>query len=102
MTLRWPERLSGSGLGGASPIEVEILAEKASALGRSGERVEMTLELLRLADRDSPDRHALLRDATEAVYGYFIQRELCGFRRHQDVIREYDIPNEVLVRLGAK
>ena len=45
---------------------------------------------------------SLLKRAAEAVYAYFIQRELCGMRRHQDVIREYRIPNEVLVRLGAK
>ena len=44
----------------------------------------------------------MLKRAAEAVYAYFIQRELCGMRRHQDVIREYQIPNAVLVRLGAK
>jgi hypothetical protein len=49
-----------------------------------------------------PDRAALLKAAAEAVHHYFIQRELCGLRRHNDVIREYRIPNEVLVRLGAK
>jgi hypothetical protein len=102
MTLRWPERLPGSGSGSTNPIEIEILAEKASALGRAGERVEKALELLRSADRESPERHALLKDAAEAVYGYFIQRELCGLRRHHEVIREYGIPNEVLVRLGAR
>jgi hypothetical protein len=39
--------------------------------------------------------------AAQAVYAYFIQRELCGLRRHRDVIREYAIPDEVLARLGA-
>jgi hypothetical protein len=80
----------------------EIMAEKASSLGRAGLRVEQSLARLRDADRESTERSILLRDAAEAVYAYFIQRELCGMRRHQDVIREYAIPGEVLARLGAK
>ena len=47
-------------------------------------------------------RAALVRAAAEAVYAYFVQRELCGLRRHDDVIREYGIPREVLVQAGAK
>jgi hypothetical protein len=43
-----------------------------------------------------------LRNAAAAVHAYFIQRELCGFRRHDDVIREMGIPRSVLVRLGAR
>ena len=38
----------------------------------------------------------------EAVYAYFIQREVCGFRRHDEIIREFAIPQEVLARLGAR
>jgi len=102
MTLRWPERLSGAGQNTANPLEFEILAEKASALRRAGEQVEKALEKLRSAPAGSSERHTCLKEAAEAVYSYFIQRELCGLRRHHDVIREYGIPNEVLVRLGAK
>jgi hypothetical protein len=88
--------------GWSNPLEVEIAAEKAAALGRAGEKVERALARLREQERGSPERTASLKEAAEAVYAYFIQRELCGMRRHQDVIREYAIPNEVLVRLGAK
>ena len=108
MALRPPSRYSASALsGGASahaglnPLDHEIAAEKAAALGRAGERVEKTLRLLREAGRDAPGRAALLKDAAEAVYAYFIQRELIGLRRHHEAIREYAIPEEVLVRLGA-
>ena len=104
MTLRPPARYdppAGGGFG-PNPLEIEIAAEKAAALGRSGERVERTLARLRALEQGAPERGASLREAVEAVYAYFIQRELCGMRRHQDVIREYAIPNEVLVRLGAK
>ena len=105
-----------SNLGNASVSEVlfdalghEILAEKASALGRAGERAAICLARLRAhdgADGQAPAtdsrRRELLKDAAEAVYAFFIQRELCGLRRHDAVIRELGIPREVLVRLGAK
>jgi hypothetical protein len=103
MTLRPPaEYGAASACLAVNPVEVEILAEKASALGRAGRKVEVALSRLREHDGEAVDRVAALKDAAEAVWAYFIQRELCGFRRHQDVIREYAIPNEVLVRLGAK
>jgi len=44
----------------------------------------------------------LLKKTAEAVYAWFIQRELCGMRRHDSLIRDYAIPREVLARLGAK
>ncbi|UVK40945.1 hypothetical protein LHFGNBLO_002481 [Mesorhizobium sp. AR10] len=80
----------------------EILAEKAAALGRAGQRVEETLARLRENGDDEEHRPRLLRDAAEAVHGYFIQRELCGLRKHEAAIREYNIPKAVLARLGAK
>lgn len=104
MSLRPP-----SGAAGTSASEIafdalghEILAEKAAALGRAGQRVVETLAMLRENGEDKERRPRLLKEAAEAVHGYFIQRELCGLRKHDAVIREYDIPRAVLVRLGAK
>lgn len=79
----------------------EILAEKAAALGRVGDNAARAIARLHACDQESPDRPALLREAARAVHAWFIQREICGMRRHQDVIRELRIPREVLVRLGA-
>ena len=108
MSLRPPSRFSGYGSPGGSihgdglnPLDHEIASEKAAALGRAGEAVEKSLRLLRAADRDSPERAALLKNACDCVYAYFVQRELCGQRRHADAIRDYGIPGEVLARLGA-
>ena len=42
-----------------------------------------------------------LTAAQNAVWAYFVQRELCGFKRHQDVIAAFAIPREVLNGLGA-
>jgi hypothetical protein len=104
MSLRPPGQYSNPGKVSDSVglLDHEILAEKAAALGRAGERVERSLAELAAFEGDTEDRVAVLKRAAEAVYAYFIQRELCGMRRHQDVIREYRIPNAVLVRLGAK
>ncbi|HMM63373.1 MAG TPA: hypothetical protein PKD01_04535 [Mesorhizobium sp.] len=104
MSLRSP-----SGFSGASAPEVfldalghEILAEKASALGRAGARAESALARLAAHQGAETERRTLLAETADAVYVWFIQRELCGFRRHDSVIREFAIPREVLVRLGAK
>lgn len=82
-------------------LEIDILAEKASALGRAGESAERALARLREFEGRPEARVALVRAAAGAVYAYFIQRELCGLRRHDEIIREYRIPKEVLARLGA-
>lgn len=108
MSLRPPSRYSGSALpgGGTSaglfaPLDHEIAAEKASALGRAGEKVETALGRLRALEPGAPERAAALKGAADAVWAYFVQRELCGLKRHHDAIRDYAIPAEVLVRLGA-
>lgn len=83
---------------GTAAIEHEIAAERANSIGAAEARVIKTLGVL----RDSPaDRAAALGDAQDAVWSYFVQRELIGFRRHADVIRDLQIPGEVLAGLGA-
>lgn len=103
MAVRPPSQYARSAVGGPvntlSPLDHEIMGEKAASLGRAGERVQLTLR--RLNEGRPEARERLLREAAQAVYAYFIQRELCGLRRHADVIREYAIPGEVLARLGA-
>jgi hypothetical protein len=104
MSLRSPGGLSAASLAesGFDALGYEILAEKAASLGRAGERAAASLRRLREYRDDAGGRAALVKEAAEAVYAYFIQRELCGFRRHDDIIRDYGIPKEVLVRLGAR
>lgn len=102
-TLRPPSLLTTTDGGTAlfDALGHEILQEKAAALGRAGERAAEMVAKLKSAAPDAPERPALRKEAARAVHAWFIQRELCGLRRHADVIRELGIPNEVLVRLGA-
>ncbi|ESX06455.1 hypothetical protein X769_07030 [Mesorhizobium sp. LSJC268A00] len=101
MSLRPPSLGASAAEAAFDALGHEILAEKAAALGRAGQRVEETLAKLRQNNDDEEQRLRLLKEAAAAVHAYFIQRELCGLRRHESVIREYDIPRAVLVRLGA-
>lgn len=90
---------------GAGILEHEIAAEKAAALGRLAAQVEASLGRLREHDRrsgDAADRPALVLEAADAVWCFFIQRELCGLKDQAAVIAQYSIPHEVLARLGAR
>ena len=83
---------------GTSAIDHEIIAERASSLGAAERTVISALAALAAAVADRGHR---LADARQMVWQYFVQRELVGFRRHNDVIQELKIPPEVLVGLGA-
>ena len=88
---------------GLSALEVEMKSEAAAALGRAGSRAEAALA--RLTDPEAmaeAGREALLRQAADAVWSYFIQREACGLRDQRQVIADLGIPRAVLVRLGAR
>jgi hypothetical protein len=104
MSLRLPGQKSGgfSGETGVDVLDYELMAEKAASLGRAGYYAEQYLRRLSEYEGDAEERAALVRKTAEAVYAWFIQRELCGLRRHDSLIREYAIPKEVLARLGAK
>jgi hypothetical protein len=78
-------------------VEAEIRGEKAAALGDAARRVETALAALR---QGGDERERLLDDASDAVWGFLIQRELMGLRDREDIIAYYDIPREVLNRTG--
>jgi hypothetical protein len=83
------------------PMQAEILAEKAAALGHHGRQVERALQALRTFEGDPEERLALVKHAAREVWAFLVQRELCGLRDQKEVIRHYAIPPEVMVRLGV-
>ena len=83
-------------------VENEILAEKASALGRAGERLEAALAELHaaaraLADTRDESRRAAYRAARErartARLHLLIQREAVGLRNHRVVDQQFPEPS---------
>lgn len=85
-------------------LEADLLAERASSLGHHAGLAEMAVAKLHSFDAtggSAEERLALLRKAAREVWAYFVQREACGMRDHRQVIRDWKIPGEVLVRLGA-
>jgi len=85
---------------GYEQLQHEIMAERASSLGTAEMRVIGSMERLNALE-GGEDRNFALAEARHAVWAYFVQRELSGFRRHQDVIRHLGITREVLNGLGA-
>ncbi|MBY3074338.1 hypothetical protein E0I74_22415 [Rhizobium laguerreae] len=106
MSVRPPQsfRQSEQDRNGFNVLEYELMSERAESLGRHGLKVEAALAALRTwtADHQSGEDHErLLNEASDAVWAFFIQREICGLRNNRDAIQRYGIPNEVIARLGA-
>ena len=108
MTVRPPQSLStGMTLGARwNVLDYEILQQKAQTLGTLGRQVEQALATLRAFDAGTHKvgsearRSALLDEAAEQVWAFMIQRELCGLRYWEAVVKDYGIPREVLNRVG--
>ncbi len=83
---------------GTSALEHEIMAERAASLGAAEQRVTQAIAALAAA---TEDRDTCLAQARKTVWEYFVQRELIGFRKHNEVIQNLNIPGEVLAGLGA-
>ncbi|EJC83978.1 hypothetical protein Rleg4DRAFT_6255 [Rhizobium leguminosarum bv. trifolii WSM2297] len=106
MSVRPPQsfRQSQQDRNGFNVLEYELMAERADSLGRHGLKVEAAIANLKAwtAERQSAeDREMLLNAASDAVWAFFIQREICGLRNNRDAIQRYGIPKEVIARLGA-
>lgn len=84
-------------------LQRDMLAERASSLGYHSRLAEASVKAFRAfeGDRNSDERLMLLRRAARDVWAYFVQREACGFRNHNEIIKDFAIPGEVLARLGA-
>ena len=81
----------------------EIMAETASALGRIGRDLEEALEALRRHDAtpgSNRNRDDLLQEAADCAWVLFIQRDYLGLKTDHHLLETYDIPREVMVRVG--
>ncbi|HEU0016043.1 MAG TPA: DUF6665 family protein [Longimicrobium sp.] len=94
--------------GNVEGIQAEIAQEKAAALGGMAGRLEDALRRLEEHaaanhPHDEPDvRDRLIATAAEALWYYVVQREACGLRDTEQVLRHYRVPRNVYLRMGAR
>lgn len=80
-------------------VQAEIAQEKAASLGRAASRLQQALA--RLDGHGAADgRDRLVAEAGEALWFYVVQREACGLRDVESVLRGYRVPREVYLRMG--
>ena len=105
-------RPARSGDGGQS-LANEIAREKAATLGRLGRQLKVALAALETFDqsRSLPDqgdsarrteRRRLLAEAACALWYLVVQREACGLWNTAQLMRDYRVPDEVRIRMGAR
>jgi len=86
-------------------LDYEIIQEQASALGRLGRALEAALAALSAHETGGGSRDAvrarLVREASEALWYFVVQREACGLRDQRAILREYRVPAEVYARMGC-
>lgn len=103
--LRPPKAFQGStGSDSLDALAYEAAQETATALGRIGGKLEAALEALRRHDdTDNPNqrREELLQDAADAAWILFIQRDHLGLRTDHHLLSTYDIPKDVMARVGV-
>jgi hypothetical protein len=102
-------RLPGLGTP-ANELDLELMREKASALGRIGRQLEATLRALAGFDAaaasneggtgDRGVRTKLVLAAADAYWCFIVQRESCGLFDGQSIIDHYKVPAEVQRRAG--
>ena len=85
---------------GEAALRYELMEEQAAALGRMGRKAEAALAALRAHEGEG--RPAVLKAACDAVWCFLVQREVLGLRDRAAIVAAYDIPREVMVRLGAR
>ena len=86
---------------GQAVLHYELLEEQAHSLGRAGRKVEAALAALS-AHPGGDGRAGVVKAAADAVWEFLVQREVMGLRDRAQVVAQYGIPREVLVRIGAR
>jgi hypothetical protein len=76
------------------------MEEQAAALGRMGRKAQAALAAL--SAHQGEGRAEVLKAASDAVWCFFVQREVMGLRNRSQIVADYQIPREVMSRMGAR
>jgi hypothetical protein len=114
MSVKPPQILAPRSARGPQPLvstlETEIFEEKAATLARLTRTFEAALAAWRAAEAEeeaepgteaSERRHRLFDEAAQALWHFVVQREVCGLRNTEAVMREYKVPAALRLRMGA-
>ena len=85
---------------GEAALRYELVEEQAATLGRVGRKADAALAALRAHEGDG--RAEVLKAACDAVWCFLVQREVMGLRDWAQIVADYQIPREVMARLGAR
>lgn len=92
-----------------STLDAEVLEEKATTLARLTGAFEAALAAWRAVEAEAAagrhqseyHRDRLLDEAADALWHFVVQREACGLRNTEAVLREYRVPAAMRLRMGA-
>ena len=85
---------------GEAALRYELVEEQAATLGRMGRKAEAALAALKAHEGEG--RGDAVKAAADAVWCFLVQREVMGLRDRARIVADYDIPREVMARLGAR
>jgi len=83
-------------------VHREIMEEKAGALARTERRLLDALAAYRGQPGVADWTSSVVWDVVEAVTALVVQREACGLRDAKQVFKHYDVPREVIARIGIR
>ena len=96
----------------ANPLQVEIMAERASAYFSTTRKLEAALRALaefdktcdrgHLAPADQHRRRELFLEAAEQTWVFVIQREAMKLPYYDELFADFGIPEEVRKQMGPK
>jgi len=88
-------------------VEREVMQERADSLAAQGRKLAADLEALRTLDatnsasKNPALRRELVATAGATLWRFVIQREACGLRDTERMMREYRVPPDVRLRMGV-
>jgi hypothetical protein len=97
---------------GLDVLEYELRQEQAATIGRLAQELRDALNALdtfdsqvsngqSATDRSDLQRARLVDAAAYALWNFVVQRECCGFRWTEEVLKDYAVSGEVRARMGA-